>query len=917
MTLELTDNLRQELLASKITPVLVFKLDGYDKIFNNTLIRDFIRIGDAGLIIGQPIPPGSEDWKIGGYKLVAEQSPYVNFNIGTTTKITQKLDPSRGLGSSVSQMTIVMVDPNGEISKFISPGFTLNEVLGRRASIYLGVENSTWPDDYNVVFRGSIQDVESGPGFVSFYLNNTEERKRQTVLAGITAKTASRIYYKSASYQNLFFKNVVGITDLITINYNASGVIPGSEIVTVVGNVINVAMADGTSEAGQIKKAIENNADASQLVTIELEGDKALQCVAGSVTLGESSTFNLVDATGLLEPQDAGTLETYLKVGNELIGYDAITTNTVNILERGAFNSTIVSADTDQDANQFIRLKGNAIDLILKLLLSTGPDYFFEGLDVEAIGEFNGTVIPNAVFFKGFDIEQDHGISVNDLFTMTGSAISGNNVTDSQVVSVGKISGGSYIVLAATLTDEVTTTAIAKAKSQFNVLSFGVGLLPSEVDVKQHVYIRDTFLQIVELDLLTDSIPNGKEYIETNLYLPISCFSVPRKGRSSIVYQIPPIANANLITLNTQNVVNPQSLRLRRSLAENFFNQIIFQADYDPISNDFKTLYQYDSLDSQSRIPVGFKTFNITSRALRSTSGSLLVTTRTANRLLRRYQYGAEYIKGIKVLYGVGYQIEIGDAIAVDFANLQLTDTKTGTREGALRLMEVLNKSLDTKTGEILIDLVDTAFGVDDRIGLISPSSLTDVGSTTTKLILQKSFSTQSFDRESSKWTNGGYVGQTVRVRTHDFTSSYETILRGFDNNTPQGMLVDTLPVSPGANWVIENPRYPDSALQSVFAYWKVRHAYFSPQLQVSNSVALGSTTFKLSPTDILVVFVGATVRIHTRNFSDSSGDLVIDAIDLGTNVVTLSASAGFSINDTHYLDLIGFPDKGSAYRIV
>lgn len=919
MALNITEDLRQELKNTKLTPILVLKIEGYERVFNNTLVKTYIKIGDPGLKIGEPLPPELAVWKIGGFKTVAEQSPFVNFNIGTTTKLTQKLDPSRGLGSSVSQMNIVLVDKNEEITNFISPGKILAEVLGRRVTIELGLEGSSYPQDYNVIFRGNIQDVESAAGSITLSLNNTEERKRRTIFPPASTVLVERLFYRSAFFGDLFYENQPGITDTITIDLIAGGTV-GAEVVTIIGNTVRVQIADNVTTATQLKKALESSIAAMQLISVTLDGNKDTLQIVNNFPLFIALFVEAESAAGFLDYEDGGTLRPYLKIGEEMIEYNNVAFTGTSFeapMVRGAFNSSAASAEVGEDVEAFVRLQGNAIDLILKLLISTSAEFFVSGMEVESVGIFLGDSIPNALFFESVDVEELYGVSPGDFITTIDSVIPSNNVTGSIVLGVGKVTNGSYIIISDTLTDEANTAMKVSIKSQFNTLSIGVGLLPNEVDIKQHVFIRDTFLPGVVLDLMTNEIPNGKEFIETQLYLPISCFSVPRKGRSSIVYQVPPLATQDIVTLGKNNVVDPDKLRIRRSIAENFFNQINYTFDFDPVSNAMKSNLTYNSLDSQARIPVGFKAFSINSKALRSENGAVNLTAQNANRLLRRYQYGAEYIKGMKVLYGPGYQIEIGDPVIVNFTELKLSDSRSGTREGDLRIMEVLNKTMDIKTGDITLDLVDTAFGVNDRLGLVSPSTLTGVGSTTSKLIIQKSFGTKSFDRESSKWTNGGYIGQEITVRNEDFTQSYDTILRGFDNNNPQGMLIDTIPVAPGENWTIQNPRYPDSTDLDDLAFWKLRHAYFSPQVPVTNAVTLGQDKFKASAPNMLKFFVGSVCKVHNYEYSDDGIEQSVIDVDLGGNIITLSGSVGFDINDTHLVDLIGFPDKGGAYRII
>ena len=139
MALETTENLKQGIRVGPFSPSLVLRIDGIEEIFSNIAIKKYIRIGDPGLLIGS-------GWVIGGFNLVDPQSPYISYNTGeTTSRITQKLDPSRGLGSSVSQMAITMIDKAGEITNMIAPGKRVEDILGRFCTVYLGVEESAWP----------------------------------------------------------------------------------------------------------------------------------------------------------------------------------------------------------------------------------------------------------------------------------------------------------------------------------------------------------------------------------------------------------------------------------------------------------------------------------------------------------------------------------------------------------------------------------------------------------------------------------------------------------------------------------------------------------------------------------------------------------------------------------------------------
>jgi len=904
VALELTDNLKQQISSSQLTPTLVAKIDGYETIFANVSIKKYIRIGDPELYIG-------DDWFIGGFSLMENQSPYISFSQGTTTRIAQKLDVSRGQGSSVSQMTLAMLDYNFAMTEFVSPGKVLTDVIGRRVTVFLGAQESSWPEDYNVIFRGVIQDVEAATDTIYLNLSNTEEKKRISVLPKISEETTAPFDYKSVTFQEILFRNKVDVQNLITINYTGGGT-AGSEVVTIGGGgyTINVQIQDGVSTAAQVKKRIENDAGANQLVDLKIVGDSSGVQNIGSTTLGSDSVVDIVDASNFVEPADI--LQTYAVIESELIKYTSKTGSQLLGCTRGENGSTPSFHDIGKSVQQVVRLTDNGINIALKLMLSKGPEYYVESLPASSFEYYSPSLaIDNAIFFNGVSLKVDHGVAPGDKVTVTLATNVGNNVVDSIIQEVGLVDDGSYIIVSDNLTFESITSAVVNFKSQFNVLPIGYGMIPAEVDVEQHIFIRNTFISTLTLDVFAKDITDGKSFLEKHVYMPMTCFSVPRKGRSSIVYTVGPLPNYEVVALDTTTVENPDGLRVKRSTNENFFNQVQFDYDYDPVTDKYTTRKNYPTEVDQSQIPVGPKPFLVQSQGLRTDEGAAGITQSAANRYLRRYQLGAEFIKGVKVLFSSGYQMEIGDVCAVDYADLKLADFSTGTRDGIIKLMEVTNKILDNKTGEVTLDLVNTTFGFGDRFGFISPSTELISGSTTTKLIMKKSWSTKAFERESKKWN--GYVGQEVLVHSEDWSTSYTTILRGFDNNDPQGMSVDLLPTAPLAGWIVQCPLYPSSVDANELAFWKQRHAFFSPRVSVVAGVS--SYRFTVSPTDVLKFFVGSAIRVHNYDFTVDSGDALVTEIN--GNDIIVGVSFGFFPTSNEVVDLIGFPDKQQSYRVV
>lgn len=810
-------------------------------------------------------------------------------------------------------MVLSLIDPNGEITRLVSPGFQLPDVIGRKVTVYLGAQESSWPEDYNEIFRGVIQQVGAGAGFVDLTLNNTDEKKRAAILPRKTAVTTSGVDYRSVTFQDIFYKNREDITNVVDVTYVGGGM-AGSESVVVGGGgySITVQIQDMGSTAAQIRKAIENDPEANQLVEVKISGDSSQPQTIGSATLGISLDLTVDDASSFLLPSDGTTLRTFLKIKDELVEYTGITGNQLTGLVRGADSTTPAAYSPGEDIEQVIRLSGVGIDIALKLMLSNGPAYFEQDLPVASIEYFSPSLtVENAMFFVGVNLERDLGVRPGDLLTVVDATNPGNNVVDDVIQEVGLVNDGSYLITTSALVNEPSTSAKASFKSQFNVLPIGLGMLPSEVDVAEHVFVRDTFLSTLTLDIPVDEIPVGKDFLEKDVYLPMTCFSVPRKARSSVVFTVGPLPTYEVVTLDVTTVENPAALRVQRSMNENFYNQVQFDYDYRVINEKYGTRRNYPESPDQTDRPVGIRPFKIEAKGFSSLAEGGTITERAADRLLRRYQNGAEFIKGIKVLSTVGYQIEIGDIVAVDYKSLKLSDFTTGDREGSIKLMEVQNKILDTKTGEVTVDVVNTVFGVSDRYGLISPSSQTGAGSTTTKLILKKSWSTKSFERESKKWN--GYLNQNIIVHNEDFSTVYTTTIRGFDNNDPQGMSVDPIPAPPGEDWIIQCVEYPSSTDQAEEAFWKQRHAFFSPRVAVVAGVS--NQRFTVDSGDVGRFFIGSVIRVHTYDFSSDSPEVTVT--DIQGNDILTDKSLTFTPDSTFVVDLIGFPDKQQAYRVV
>jgi hypothetical protein len=98
-------------------------------------------------------------------------------------------------------------------------------------------------------------------------------------------------------------------------------------------------------------------------------------------------------------------------------------------------------------------------------------------------------------------------------------------------------------------------------------------------------------------------------------------------------------------------------------------------------------------------------------------------------------------------------------------------------------------------------------------------------------------------------------------------------------------------------------------------------HCFFTPRVLVVTGIS--NFSFTVSPADITKFLVGGFVRVHNNDFSIDSrlsisdDDPEITAVNTMTNTVTVGTDLGFTPAVNYEIDLIGFADGGSPYRLL
>lgn len=670
-----------------------------------------------------------------------------------------------------------------------------------------------------------------------------------------------------------------------------------------VGNVTQI-----TTSGGLVKVTVshpENLKRAELFTKIQTE-------LVGAVDATQT-TIDVETTNGLLLPSANGLIRTFVRIDDELIEYTGLTASQLTGCTRGALDTIATSHDDEASVDSFYVLgdntvASNAVDLSLQLLISRSEQPWVTGERAFSFGISPSPSSVNSIFFSGVDLKLKHNIQPGDFVTVTGASVPANNVTLAEIGAIINEDTGTRLVIAgATLSPESDSLAEVSFTSQYATLTEGVGLTPDQVDIEEFRKIFDLFSStLLNYQIYLKDTIKGSDLLNREILFPSACYSLPRKGRVSLGKTKPPIAEFETVIIDETNTLNASDLTMERSTLENFYNGVVYRYEEDTIDDRFLAGEVTVSASSQARIKkVGNRPLTIDAKGVRKTNDNRVVIESNSQRILDRFQFGAEQITGLQVPFSVGWNMEVGDTTIVQ--GLQLFDSKTGERNLSPRIMEVTNRAFNFRQGTIKLDLVDTAFSVDGRYGTISPASLVGVGSTSTRLILQRSFGTGEFELEQNKWLQ--YVGLTVLVRDENWTVQGTAEFLGFDPANENAMLLGAgLSFTPLENYIVDIAEYQDAE-----PLYKTIHCYFNPQVLVTAASVVQN---QVEVADVSKFFVGSIVRVHNFDYSNDSVEAIVESIS--GDVLNLDRDLGYLPAIDDEVDLIGFVDDGGLpYRIL
>lgn len=186
MTMALSTRARLAIGMPNKVPNVVLEIDGVSTIYGTLLVKKYAQIGDPDLEIGDP-ETDSNAFYIGGLDNISDQDNAISM-ADTTNSIKQMLQIDLGKGGSVTTLSVALLDGGGKITKLITPGEVVTDILQRRCKVYLGFDNAAYPDDYIVIFRGVVSDVTSDAGKVTLTLNHPDDKKQGSIFKNVKPK---------------------------------------------------------------------------------------------------------------------------------------------------------------------------------------------------------------------------------------------------------------------------------------------------------------------------------------------------------------------------------------------------------------------------------------------------------------------------------------------------------------------------------------------------------------------------------------------------------------------------------------------------------------------------------------------------------------------------------------------------------
>lgn len=835
---------------------IVMIIEGIPYIFGISDTFEEVKYGQAGLVYGQVGLVYGGLKKVGGPNGTGGVKQYIV--LGDNMTIQQRIEPEQGRGN-IGMITMTLIDFRGQVSYFIAPGNVVNEIMcSKQVTLYIGFQQSRFPDDYVILYRGYITGLDCPPGVVKFQISDGTMKSRQPICNTPGTNLTSLIDSSVTSIPVLsttgFYSQILGpdsTYDPIVHTY----IVIDSEIMEYgIGGIPNTTHFDVTRGVlGSM--AVEHENDAPVANSIQF----------GQETEGGGVNF-ITLALKLLLSGWGGDCETNIPLFTLGYQYNTITVPPLSVIDSTAF---LLLVD----------------DAFLDLGLTVG-DYF----------TISGATNP-----------------LNDI---TGKIIGFGNLIDSSVTKI------IYTDQTFDSFEYLTTgVASFRSKYDTLPVLAGAKARMRDVDVSTMEMVRANYFSsgLYDVAMYYNTPVFAKDTIAADLFLPMGCYQISRFGRISISVTKPPLPGVGrLVELNYTNVLDPDKIHVNRATNNRtFYNQVSYEYDFDVVNQAFKKITYF--LDTTSATNFNqVLTLPIQAKALKSIFGGGSVASIRGQALLNRYKDVALMIE-LTVNWSVGSLIEVSDIVLLnDNGQLKIMNFQTGERNIGAQLFEVIDRSYNVTQGNVRLKLLGgLGFSQNSRFGLIAPSSRMAAGSTGTLLRLKVSYGQTSINNEINKWTS--FFGLPIVVHSPDYSVIGESFLIARDPVDVTALAIEPdLGFTPGEDYILEIANYPTDTNKNTNSKYKALYAYITPTVAIVTG--LSSSQFTVGMGDVAKFIVGNLMIVRRNNWTVISDEVKIT--DVTGVTITVSpvirnrdTNVPFTPDSNYYAEGLGFLDGTGYYR--
>ncbi len=162
---------QNEALSKQLS--LVLQIEGVDTLFGIANTYTVVRYGDPNLVYGLP------GLVYGGLRINEAARPWIVLDSSLT--IQQRIEPEQGK-ANIATLTITLVDKDGLVSELIAPGIVAPELMmSKEVKVWLGFQQSSFPGDFLLAYRGYITQTICPPGIVKFQISDGTLKERQAL----------------------------------------------------------------------------------------------------------------------------------------------------------------------------------------------------------------------------------------------------------------------------------------------------------------------------------------------------------------------------------------------------------------------------------------------------------------------------------------------------------------------------------------------------------------------------------------------------------------------------------------------------------------------------------------------------------------------------------------------------------------